>query len=88
MSSTVLFLSSSRINHPCSVYGDEDDIERVLSRPFLLRYPGRANNTPGTSCEQILKFWDAVGAAIASEIGSRRDDSPLWLSTCGTGVYW
>ncbi|CAM9169441.1 unnamed protein product [Pylaiella littoralis] len=38
--------------------------------------------------EQVVKFFGAVGEALEMEIASRNDESPVWLSTSGLGVYW
>lgn len=34
--------------------------------------------------EQVRELWQATG----SEVRARLDDTPLWLSTSGTGVAW
>lgn len=34
--------------------------------------------------QQVHAFWQAVGGAVAQQLGS----SPLWVSTAGTGVPW
>eukprot|EP00903_Cladosiphon_okamuranus_P016565 g15282.t1 len=38
--------------------------------------------------EQVIKFFGAVGEAFEEEVASRSDESPVWLSTSGLGVYW
>jgi len=37
---------------------------------------------------QVVNFFGAVGEALEKEIDSRTDESPVWLSTSGLGVYW
>ena len=38
--------------------------------------------------DQIHNFWIQVAKTFEEQIQKRREDSPIWLSTCGTGVYW
>ena len=38
--------------------------------------------------DQIHNFWVQVAKTFDEQIQKRGEDSPLWLSTCGTGVYW
>ena len=38
--------------------------------------------------EQVHNFWIQVGKIFEEEIQQRKGDQPIWLSTCGTGVYW
>ena len=38
--------------------------------------------------EQTHNFWIQVAKTFDEQIQKRGEDSPLWLSTCGTGVYW
>lgn len=37
---------------------------------------------------QVIKFFGAVGEGLGQEVASRSDESPVWLSTSGLGVYW
>ncbi|CAM9663548.1 unnamed protein product, partial [Laminaria digitata] len=37
---------------------------------------------------QVIKFFGAVGVGLEEEVDSRVDESPVWLSTSGLGVYW
>ena len=37
---------------------------------------------------KVIKFFGAVGVGLEEEVDSRVDDSPVWLSTSGLGVYW
>lgn len=36
----------------------------------------------------MVKFFGAVGEGLEDEIASRVDETPVWLSTSGLGVYW
>lgn len=38
--------------------------------------------------DQVIKFFASIGAALEAEVASRRDSTPVWLSTSGLGVYW
>lgn len=38
--------------------------------------------------EQVRQFFGAVGKGLEEEVASRSDESPVWLSTSGLGVYW
>ncbi|NET03501.1 MAG: hypothetical protein F6K16_01925 [Symploca sp. SIO2B6] len=37
--------------------------------------------------QQIDKFWKTIGYTL-EQILQARDPHPLWVSTCGLGVYW
>lgn len=37
---------------------------------------------------QVVRFFGAVGEGLEEEVASRKDESPVWLSTSGLGVYW
>ena len=38
--------------------------------------------------DQTHNFWIQVAKTFEEQIQKRSKDSPMWLSTCGTGVYW
>ena len=38
--------------------------------------------------KQLQNFWIKVAETFETRISQIKDNQPIWLSTCGTGVYW
>jgi hypothetical protein len=49
-------------------------------------YPHLAAFVRGAPRDQVHELWAAVGASVARWWAER--DTPVWVSTCGLGVYW
>eukprot|EP00752_Nemacystus_decipiens_P003071 g2846.t1 len=73
---------------------------RNLRKDARLVVPCKGEDKPGANYahlaafvrtaprEQVIKFFGAVGEGLEEEVASRSDESPVWLSTSGLGVYW
>ena len=44
--------------------------------------------TLNKNLQQIHHFWIKVAEMFENRITQVKDKQPVWLSTCGTGVYW
>ena len=44
--------------------------------------------TLNNNLQQIHHFWIKVAEILENRISQVKDKQPIWLSTCGTGVYW
>ncbi|CAB1118327.1 unnamed protein product [Ectocarpus sp. CCAP 1310/34] len=87
--------------HIASKQGTDDVVSfRNLRRDARLVVPCRGGQQPGANYahlaafvrtaprDQVVKFFGAVGEGLEDEIASRADETPVWLSTSGLGVYW
>ncbi|CBN75995.1 conserved unknown protein [Ectocarpus siliculosus] len=87
--------------HIASRKGTNDVVSfRNLRRDARLVVPCRGGQQPGANYahlaaflrtaprDQVVQFFGAVGEGLEDEIASRADETPVWLSTSGLGVYW
>ena len=44
--------------------------------------------TKNKNITQLHNFWIAVAETFEDQISHFSENQPMWLSTCGTGVYW
>ena len=55
---------------------------------FETNYTHIANFVRDASPTQITAVWKQVGKSIVERLENGNNENPIWISTCGFGVYW
>ena len=72
---------------PCSLHGGLKvlDTEKCIQ---ACRYSDLASFMRGAPADQQLRLWHEVGTQVHYQLRVSAPDTPLWLSTEGSGVPW